>query len=131
MKKILFKEKYPVYSLEVDKSEVSQKNVDEIIEYFKQQIEKHPIAQFIATFKNYEHTKNLGGEINPEILDAQNIIFCFGRKIPVTQAVAMRPRSIAICETKDKFVIEFFEAPNEDANKFMEDWAKGLTNGNL
>lgn len=126
MKKTIFMDKYPVYTLELLKSEVAQKNVSEIIEYFKAKIEAHPIAKFIAIFDHYSHTKSLDGEINPEILDAQNIIFCFGPAIPNTKILAARPRSIGVCELEDKFVIEFLEAPKEQLHDLMENWAKSL-----
>lgn len=119
-------EKYPVFSLELDKSEVEQKNTKEIAEYFKAKIEAHPIAKFIAVFDHYEHTKSLDGEIAPEILDAQNVVFCFGPAIPNTKILAVRPRSIGIAELEDKFVIEFIEAPKEQIHEIMESWAKGL-----
>ena len=126
MKKTIFMDKYPVYTLELDKSEVTQKNVSEIIKHFEQKIEAHPIAKFIAIFDHYTHTKGLDGEINPEILDAQNIIFCFGPAIPNTKILAARPRSIGVAELQDKFVIEFIEAPKEQLHDLMESWAKSL-----
>lgn len=128
MKKTIFKDKYPVYTLELDKNEVDQKSVTEIIQYFKEKIQNHKIAKFIAVFDHYEHTSSLGGEINPQIKDAQNIIFCFGPAIPNTKILAVRPRSIGVCELDDKFVIEFLEAPKEQLHDLMESWAKGLSN---
>jgi len=126
MKQTTFKEKYPVWTLELDKNEVKQKSVPEILAYFKEKIEAHPIAAYIATFDHYSHTKGHGGEINPEIKDIQNIIFCFGPEIPNTKVGAVRPRSIAVCELEDKFVIEFMEAPAEKAHDTMEAWSKAL-----
>lgn len=126
MKKTIFMDKYPVYTLELTKNEVAQKCVSEIIEYFQAKIEAHPIAKFIAIFDHYEHTKSIDGEINPEILDAQNIIFCFGPAIPNTKILAARPRSIGVCELEDKFVVEFLEAPKEQMHDIMENWAKAL-----
>ncbi len=126
MKQSTFKEKYPVWTLELGKDEIKQQNVPEILAYFKEKIEAHPIAAYIATFDHYAHTKGHGGEINPEIKDMQNIIFCFGPEIPNTKVAAVRPRSIAVCELEDKFVIEFMEAPAEKAHDTMEGWAKAL-----
>ena len=127
MKQTIFKDKYPVYTLELDKQEVAQKSVDEIIEYFKNKIEAHPIAKFIAIFDHYAHTSSLAeGKIADEIKDIKNIIFCFGKEIPNTKVAAVRPRSIAVCELEDKFVIEFLEAPNETLHKVMEQWSKDL-----
>ena len=127
MKQTIFKDKYPVYTLELNKQEVAQKSVDEIIEYFKNKIEAHPVAKFIAIFDHYAHTSSLAeGKIADEIKDLKNIIFCFGKEIPNTKVAAVRPRSIAVCELEDKFVIEFLEAPNETLHKVMEQWSKDL-----
>ena len=128
MKKTQFMDKYPVHSLELQKSNIKQTNIVEIIEYFKDKIQAHPIAKFIAVFDHYSHTKELNGEINPSIIDAQNLIFCFGPAIPDTKILAVRPRSIGIAELEDKFVIEFIEAPKEQIHQIMEEWAKGLEN---
>ncbi len=126
MKQSTFKEKYPIWTLELNKTEIHQKSVPEILTYFKEKIEAHPIAAYIATFDHYRHTKNHGGTINPEILDMQNIIFCFGPEIPGTKVAAVRPRSIGVCETKEHFIIEFMEAPAQSAHETMEQWAKSL-----
>lgn len=58
--------------------------------------------------------------------DVQNIVFCFGSAIPSTKMVAVRPRSIGICEFEDRFVIEFMEAPKEALHAVMQAWAKAL-----
>ena len=130
MKKTIFMDKYPVFTLELDKSEVAQKNVPEIIEYFKAKIEAHPVAKFIAIFDHYTHTKNLeNGVISPEILDAQNIVFCFGPVLNDTKMLAVRPRSIGIAELEDKFIVEFLEVPKEQLHDLMESWAKSLKKG--
>jgi hypothetical protein len=127
MKQTIFKDKYPVWTLELNKSEVAQKNVDEIVEYFKAKIEAHPIAKFIAIFDHYAHTSSLAdAKINPEIKDIKNVIFCFGKEIPNTKVAAVRPRSIAVCELEEKYVIEFMEAPNETLHGVMEQWSKDL-----
>jgi hypothetical protein len=128
MKKTQFMDKYPVHSLELQKSNIKQTNITEIIEYFKAKIQAHPIAKFIAVFDHYSHTKGLNGEINPSIIDAQNLIFCFGPAIPNTKILAVRPRSIGIAELEDKFVIEFIEAPKEKMQQTMEEWTKELEN---
>ena len=126
MTKTVFMDKYPVYTLNVKKSEVAYTNVAEIVAYFKAKIDEHPIAKFIAIFEHYEHTKALGGEILEGLRDAQNIVFCFGSAIPNTKVLAIRPRSIAICEMEDSFVIEFMAAPKEEINTLMETWVKAL-----
>jgi hypothetical protein len=127
MKQTNFLDKYPVWTLELLKSEVAQKSCDEIIDYLKSKVEAHPIATFITVFDHYAHTSALeGGVIAPEIKDVKNLIFCFGKEIPNTKVAAVRPRSMAVCELEDKWVIEFIEAPNETLHGVMEDWAKSL-----
>jgi hypothetical protein len=58
MKKSIFMDKYPIYSLELNKDEISQKSIQDIINYFLDKIEKHPIATNIAVFNHYELQKN-------------------------------------------------------------------------
>lgn len=126
MKKTVYMDKYPVFTLTLQKSEISYTSVAEIIAYFKAKIEAHPVAKFISIFDHYAHTKGLGGEIMEGLKEAQNIIFCFGPAIPNTKILAVRPRSIAVCELEDSFVIEFMEAPKEEMHALMETWAKAL-----
>ncbi|SHO81377.1 hypothetical protein MNB_SV-15-943 [hydrothermal vent metagenome] len=126
MKKTIFMDKYPIHSFEVLKSEINQKSVDELVEYFRDKIEAHPIAHNIAIFDHYEHTTNIKGDINPDIKDAKNIIFCFGQAIPNSKILAIRPRSIGVCELEDKFIIDFLEAPKEKIQEIMTQWTKEL-----
>jgi hypothetical protein len=126
MKQSIFMDKYPICSLELKKDDISQKNTQEIIDYFVNKIENHPIATNIAVFNHYEHTKKLDGPINDEIIDAQNVIFCFGAAIPNPQILAARPRSIGISEFKEKFSIDFMEAPKEKLTELMKEWVLGL-----
>ncbi len=129
MKQTLFQEKYPVFSLEVEKSETAFQTTDEIIGFFKNQIDQHRIARFIATFDHYAHTKSLEeGRINKKIIDAKNIIFCFGITLPEPQSMAVRPRSIGVVELSDHFIITFMEAPMPLANIAMEKWAGSIRN---
>ena len=126
MKRSIFMDKYPIYSLEILKSEMELNSTDEIMEYFKNKIENHPIAKFIAIFDHYDHTKSLEGDMVEGLNDAKNIIFCFGTAIPNTKILAARPRSIGVCEFEDRFIIDFLEAPKEQMHDVMESWAKGL-----
>jgi hypothetical protein len=126
MKKTTFMDKYPVYTLTLGKDEISYTSVPQIVEYFKAKIEAHPVARLIAVFDHYAHTKALGGDIMAGLNDAQNVIFCFGTAIPTTKILAVRPRSIGICELEDVFIIEFTEAPKEEMHALMETWAKDL-----
>lgn len=127
MKQTLFQEKYPVFTLELGKEETSGTSVDAIIDFLKARISENPNAVFIGVFDHYAHTKSLPeGEIAPEILDAKNLLFCFGTKLPNPGVLAVRPRSIGIAELADKFIITFMEAPMPLANQAMESWVKAL-----
>lgn len=127
MKKSILMEKYPIVELEIAKDEARYKSVDEIIEQLKSKIEEHPVVAYIATFDHYEHTKSLSdGAINPDILAAKNIIFCFGKELPKPQVMSVRPRSIGVADMGDSFVISFMEAPNPQAQETMMNWTKEL-----
>ena len=129
MTKTVFMEKYPVFSLEIKKDETTYESVDEIIEYLKGLIDTHPIAIFISIFDHYTHTSSLAsGEISPDIKNAKNLIFCFGKQILNTKILAVRPRSIGICELQSSFTIDLLEAPNEQLHKTIEKWAKSIVN---
>ena len=93
------------------------------------QINKNEVARFIAVFDHYQHTNSLAsGQIGEGILDAQNIVFCFGITLPNPQAMAVRPRSIGVVELDEVFVVTFMEAPMPLANVAMEAWAKSIKN---
>lgn len=75
MKQITVMEKYPVFTLEVNKNETRHKTIDEILAYLKEQIEAHPVATYIGEFDHYAHTKSLeAGQIADEI-KAAKILF--------------------------------------------------------
>ena len=127
MKQMILQEKYPVFTLDIQKNETHYKSVDEIINFFKEKISSHPVCTYIAEFNHYSHTKNLeNGEIAPEIKDCKIIIFCFGNKLLNGKITAVRPRSIGVTEFDDKFEIAFLEAPALIANEVMEGWVKEL-----
>lgn len=129
MKQKIFKEKYHIFEIEYKKSEFKYKSVNEIISELQKKIDAHPIIAFIAIFDQYKHTSSIeNSEINPKIKAAKNIVFCFGKELPTPEVLAVRPRSIGVCETKDSFILNFLEAPNETANKTMEDFVKSLNN---
>ncbi len=129
MKQTLLQETYPMFTLEVEKSETTFKSVDDILEFLKDKIDTNRAARYIATFDHYSHTKDLAeGRIDKSILDAKNIIFCFGFTIPNPQALGLRPRSIGVAETEDSFVLSFMEAPMPVANVVMETWALAIRN---
>jgi len=129
MKQITVMEKYPVFTIEISKNETTYKNVDEIIEYLKTQIEAHPVATVIGVFDHYAHTASLEvGEIADTIKNAKNLICCFGKALPKPEVLAVRPRSFGVADMGDSFVVSFLEAPNPDANNAMEKWVKAIAN---
>lgn len=127
MKQLTLMEKYPLFVLELPKSETACKDVEEILHELKKRIDAHPVAVYIATFDHYTHTTNLPDHsIDPDIKAAKNIIFCFGKELPKPEVAGVRPRSIGICDMGDRFVLSFLEAPNPTANKAMEEWVLSL-----
>ncbi|HWR00563.1 MAG TPA: hypothetical protein VN371_01770 [Chlorobaculum sp.] len=129
MNQTLLQEKYPIYILELDKEETSCRDVDEIIDYYRQKIEDNPVAVCIGVFDHYGHATTLQeGSISDEITDARNIVFCFGKELMNPVSLAIRPKSIGVAELADRFVISFLEAPNPMANEAMEGWTLALKN---
>jgi len=129
MKQFLLQEKYPLFTLEVEKRETSLTSVDQIIAFLKDRIEENEVASYITVFDHYRHTKSLkSGQVAESILDAKNIVFCFGITLPNPQAMALRPRSIGVAELEEVFIITFMEAPMPLANVAMESWAKSIKN---
>ena len=127
MKKEIMMEKYPVFTLEMEKAECRLASVDAIVAELKAKVEADPMAAFIAVFDHYTHTKNLPeGEISPSILDAKNVVFCFGPKLPDPRMLAVRPRSIGVTESETGFTLTFLEAPMPPINAKMETWVKDL-----
>ncbi len=127
MKQVLLQEKFPIFKLEIDKSETEYKTAQALVDHFKQLIDEHKVTRFIGEFDHYSHTRGLdGGEIADEIIDARNVVFCFGTKLPKAEMLAVRPRSIGIAETETGFMISFMEAPMAIANDTMESWVKGV-----
>jgi len=129
MKQSMAMGKYPISEIDIAKDETTFKSVDEILVYLKEQIDTHPVAVYIATFDHYTHTKSLvEGEINPDILDAKNIICCFGKQLPTPTMLAIRPRSLGVVEMEDMFVVSFIDAPNSQAYEAMVSWVKNIIN---
>jgi len=127
MKEMTIKDTYPIQALEISKEEAKFATTDEIIEYLKSKIEAHPVAVYIDTFDHYTHTKNLPEHnINESITDVKIIIFCFGKELPIPEMAAVRPRSIAVVEEEDKFVLSFMDAPNPVAHEAMKEWVKSI-----
>jgi hypothetical protein len=129
VKQTLLLEKYPVYTVEIDRSETSFGSVDEICADLRRCIERHRSACFIADFDHLAHTRSLPeGEVGEDILAARNLVFCFGISLPDPHVLAVRPRSMGVAETSRGFLVTFMEAPMPVANAAMEDWAKSLRN---
>ena len=126
MRQHVFMDKYPVFTLSLDKSETSMGSVDDIVATLKARIEETPKVSFIAVFDHLAHTRSIGGEVNPRIVDAKNIVFCFGHALPNPMVMAVRPRSIGVCDMGDTFELSFLEAPMPPANIAMEGWVKAL-----
>lgn len=126
MQQKMFKETYPIFALEFTKAESKFDSVSAILEFLHAQVEAHPKAVNIARFDHFNHTKSIDGKIAEGIVDAQNIIFCFGFELPSADPVAIRPRSIGVTDMGENFVVNFMEAPNEVANDTMEAWVKQL-----
>ncbi|RDH91299.1 MAG: hypothetical protein DIZ77_11320 [endosymbiont of Seepiophila jonesi] len=127
MKQTLFEETYPVFQLDIKRPECRFNSVDEIVAHIRQQIETHRSARFIAVFDHFAHTTALPeGQVAEEITAAVNIVFCFGLTLQDPMQLAVRPRSIGVCETEGHFNITFMEAPMPVANAAMEEWARSL-----
>lgn len=129
MKQTLLQEKYPVFIAEIDKDETDCRSVDEVAAYLRARIAENPRVKFIDVFDHHAHTRAIGGEINPDIRAAVDVIFCFGFALPNPQVLAVRPRAIGVADLGDKFVVSFLEAPMKPANEAMEAWVKGLRRG--
>ncbi len=122
-----FKNEYPIYTITLEKTTTTMQTVDAILETLRSKIETHPVATYVALFDHYNHTASLGsGTVASDILDAKNILFCFGQELPTAEMLAVRPRSIGIAEHKDDFVISFLKAPNPAANEAMVTWVSSL-----
>jgi len=126
MKQKIFKDKYHIFEIEFSKDELKFKNVNEILAALKDKIDEHPVIAYISTFDQFSQTKRVNGVIREDIKDAKNIIFCFGKEIPTPEVLAVRPRAIGVCELEGMFVVNFLEAPNEQANVIMENIIKSL-----
>ena len=126
MKQIHFQEKYPITEVQVNKSETSLQSMAAVVAYFHEKIEANEKVAYIGTFDHLAHTQKIGGEIEAGILGAMNVVFCFGFALPNAHVMAVRPRSLGICEYADKYVVTFMDAPMKPANDAMQAWALGL-----
>jgi hypothetical protein len=117
----------PIFTLQLKVSDCRFDSADQIADYFKQKIESHKAAIYIATFDHLAHTKSLvEGQVAEGIDAAINVVFCFGFTLQDPSQLATRPRSIGICHSKEGFTISFLEAPMPLVNALMEEWALSL-----
>jgi hypothetical protein len=47
-------------------------------------------------------------------------------KLPVPQAMAVRPRSIGVTDMGENFVVSFMEAPNPQAQEWITEWVEAI-----
>ncbi|MEJ2609717.1 MAG: hypothetical protein P8179_06400 [Candidatus Thiodiazotropha sp.] len=119
----------PVFLLQFDRTECRFESIEEIVAYLKAEIIGHRAAQFIGTFDHKKHTSELPeGRIAEGIVAAYNLVFCFGFSLQEPEQLAVRPRSIGICQMNEQITISFLEAPMPVANALMEQWAISLVN---
>ncbi len=102
-------------------------SVEAIVKYLQQCAENHPLCQYIGRFNHLEHTRSLPqGQVDENILAAENILLCFGLTIPEPASLAMRPRSIGVCETPGHYIISYMETPMPMANSAIAGWLESL-----
>ncbi len=117
----------PMFVLEFSAGETSATGLDDMVALLRAEIDRHACARFIGVFDHFAHTRALpDGEIAPGIVDARNVVFCFGMSIPEPCALATRPRSIGLCQLSGRFVVSFLEHPMPLANTAVEGWVRRL-----
>ena len=122
-----FKDEYPIYTMTLKKSETSMPNIQAILTHYETKIKEHPVATYIGIFDHYKHTTSLKeGVVSPHILDAQEVLCCFGKDLNNPEVLAVRPRAIGIAELQDEYVISFLKAPNPAAQEAMVSWTTSL-----
>lgn len=127
MEKQFLLDRYPIYKLEINKSELNYQSTQLLVNYFKDLMDEHKIVRFIAEFDHYSHTKGLEqSEINPSIIDARIITFCFGNQLTSGEILALRPCSIGIAETESIFIFSFMESPMTLVNETIKAWIDKL-----
>jgi len=129
MKQSLLMDKYSIYSVEIQKNETTFSNVDAIIVYLQEKISTHPFAKEIAIFDHLAHTKAIEDHVLDENIQvAKNLVFCFGKMLPDSKILAVRPRSIGVADLGDVFEVSFSEVPNETLQELTEEWVKSIKN---
>jgi len=87
------------------------------------------VARFIAVFDHYAQRDRCGTASSRRHRAATNLVFCFASRFPDPQALALRPRSIGVCELDDQYVLTFAKAPMPVANLAMERWRSRSSGG--
>ena len=126
MQQTHFNEKYPIYEARIEKSETTATTCSEVLERLKADVAADERTKFIGEFDHVAHTRDIGGDVAEGILAAGHVVFCFGMKLPNARVMAVRPRSIAVTEFDDHFVVNFLEPPVPVATEAMEGWVKAL-----
>ncbi|MDJ0933692.1 DUF6858 family protein [Breoghania sp.] len=127
MHQVIIHEKFPVYILEVEKSDCRFSQLEDVVAHFVREAEAHPVVRLIGVFDHYAHTSAFAdGENAPDIVGAVNVVVCFGMAIPQPEILALRLRSIGIADVGDRFTVSFLGTPMPIANTAMEIWARGL-----
>jgi hypothetical protein len=129
MTQSLFMDKYPIYSIIINKKETTFSTVDAIITYLQTKIAAHPFAIEIAIFDHLAHTLTVEDHVIDEnIKSAKNLLFCFGKQLPTSKMLAVRPRSIGVCEFEESFEVNFLEVPNEKLQIVTRQWVESIKN---
>lgn len=126
MQRCMLNEKYPIYSVEIPKTQTRLPDLDAIIEHIKARLSSAKTGRFIEVFDHYDHVRQLGGEINPEIKASKHVLFCLSNAIPAARISAVRPRAMAVNDLGDRFAINFLEAPVPAANEAMQAWVESI-----
>ncbi|MEY4503966.1 MAG: hypothetical protein RL154_258 [Pseudomonadota bacterium] len=126
MEQKFFMDKYSIYTRTINKTDLKQKNIDEICEFFINKIKNHPKGAYIGMFNHFEHTTKIDGTIADEIKDAKLVIFCFGQMLINTDITAIRPRSFGVIDIGDKVVVNFQEPPMAPMRDTMIEWVSEL-----
>ncbi|WP_319485941.1 DUF6858 family protein [uncultured Cohaesibacter sp.] len=126
MDRVIYKGKYPVLELDIAKTRTRARSVDEIIAALLQHIDGNPAIAYLGIFDHYAHTMSLGGAVADGVVDAKNLLFCFGKTIPDLSVLAVRPRSIGILDLGDHFHITFLEPPQDGVTRQLVSWCEAL-----
>lgn len=127
MKRLMSHETVAICTFEMGKGETELGSLDAIVDYLRGCIEAEPLARFVGVFDHYAHTRSLPeGVVADGIRGAKNLVFCFGITLPDPQALALRPRSIGVCELDDRYVLTVAEVPMPVANLAIERWVVSL-----